>query len=89
MATQENGQSRPKCTAPELLLKIILTGTLGHFETPRMIDEKRLEHMLHAGKQILYKSHQESEVRYVFVKKARPMSTGVSRRLTLHLISGC
>lgn len=55
------------CTAPELLLKIVLAGTLSHYETRGLIDEKRLEHMLHAGKQILYKSHQESDVRYVFL----------------------
>lgn len=53
------------CTAPELLLKVVLAGTLTHYETRGLIDEKRLEHMLHAGKQILYKSHQESDVRYV------------------------
>jgi hypothetical protein len=53
------------CTAPELLLKVVLAGTLSHYETRGLIDEKRLEHMLHAGKQILYKSHQESDVRYV------------------------
>jgi hypothetical protein len=44
---------------------VVLAGTLSHYETRGLIDEKRLEHMLHAGKQILYKSHQESDVRYV------------------------
>ena len=57
--------SNADCTAPELLLKIVLAGTLSHYETRGLIDEKRLERMLHAGKQILYKSHQESDVRYV------------------------
>jgi palmitoyltransferase len=47
------------------MLKVVLAGTLSHYETRGMIDEKRLEHMLAAGKQILYKTHQESEVRYV------------------------
>jgi hypothetical protein len=47
------------------MLKVILVGTLSHYETRGMIDDKRLEHMLSAGKQILYKSHQESEVRWV------------------------
>lgn len=56
---------KPLCTPPELMLKVILAGTLSHYETRGMIDEKRLEHMLAAGKQILYKTHQESEVRYV------------------------
>jgi len=55
--------SKTGCTAPELLLKIVLAGTLTHYETRGLIDEKRLEHMLQAGKQILYKSHQESDVR--------------------------
>ncbi|KKZ68608.1 hypothetical protein EMCG_05765 [[Emmonsia] crescens] len=53
----------PKCTPAELLLKVVLAGTLTHYETRGMIDDKRLEHMLLSGKQILYKSHQESEVR--------------------------
>lgn len=51
------------CTAPQLLFKIVLVGTLSHYETRGIIDDKRLEHMLQAGKQILYKSHQESDVR--------------------------
>jgi hypothetical protein len=63
--SSEPCRSGPKCTPAELLLKVVLTGTLSHFETRGMIDEKRLEHMLLAGKQILYKSHQESDVRYV------------------------
>jgi palmitoyltransferase len=63
--TDKNG-SHTGCTVPELLLRIVLAGTLSHYETRGLIDEKRLEHMLHAGKQILYKSHQESDVRQVF-----------------------
>jgi palmitoyltransferase len=54
---------KPLCTPAELMLKVILAGTLSHYETRGMIDDKRLEHMLAAGKQILYKTHQESEVR--------------------------
>ncbi|KAJ6161169.1 hypothetical protein N7470_004565 [Penicillium chermesinum] len=45
-------------------MSVILVGTLSHYETRGMIDDKRLEHMLAAGKQILYKTHQESEVRH-------------------------
>ena len=56
-------ERRPPVTAPELLLKIVLTGTQSHYESRGLIDEKRLDHLLHAGKQILYKSHQESDVR--------------------------
>ncbi|KAJ5287452.1 hypothetical protein N7478_003138 [Penicillium angulare] len=55
---------KPLCTPAELMLKVILAGTLSHYETRGMIDDKRLEHMLAAGKQILYKTHQESEVRH-------------------------
>ncbi|KAI2794477.1 hypothetical protein POX_a01076 [Penicillium oxalicum] len=54
--------NKPLCTPPELMLKVILAGTLSHYETRGMIDDKRLEHMLAAGKQILYKTHQESEL---------------------------
>ncbi|PYH45094.1 uncharacterized protein BP01DRAFT_296992 [Aspergillus saccharolyticus JOP 1030-1] len=57
-------EMKPKCTPAELMLKVILTGTLSHYETRGMIDDKRLEHMLSAGKQILYKTHQESDVRH-------------------------
>lgn len=57
---------KPLCTPAELMLKVILAGTHSHYDSPGMIDDQRLEHMLTAGKQILYKTHQESEVRYVF-----------------------
>ncbi|RMZ82243.1 hypothetical protein DV738_g1798, partial [Chaetothyriales sp. CBS 135597] len=50
-------------TPAELLLSLVLTGTQTHYEHPGVIDDKRLEHLLLAGKQILYKSHQESDVR--------------------------
>lgn len=56
-------QRRGPVTAPELLLKIVLAGTQTHYESRGLLDDKRLEHLLHAGKQILYKSHQESDVR--------------------------
>ncbi|KPI39305.1 Copper transport protein 86 [Cyphellophora attinorum] len=46
-----------------LLLTLILTGVQSHYEYPTLLDDKRLEHLLLAGKQILYKSHQESDVR--------------------------
>ena len=58
-------EERPKVTAPELLLKVVLTGTQLHYEHAEMIDDIRLDRMLQCGKQILYKSHQESDVRYV------------------------
>ena len=63
-AERSAAQATPRCTPAELLLKVVLAGTLSHFETRGMIDDKRLEHLLLAGKQILYKSHQESDVRY-------------------------
>ncbi|KAI5304117.1 copper transport protein [Ascosphaera pollenicola] len=59
----EGSENASKCTPAELLLKVVLAGTLSHYECRGMIDDKRLEHLLLAGKQILYKSHQESEVR--------------------------
>lgn len=65
MADRPGAEVKPKCTPTELLLKVILTGTFSHYETRGMIDDKRLEHMLSAGKQILYKTHQESDVRFV------------------------
>lgn len=66
MGDRAGTETKPKCTPAELMLKVILAGTLSHYETRGMIDDKRLEHMLSAGKQILYKTHQESEVRYGF-----------------------
>lgn len=67
MTDRTGADAKPKCTPAELMLKVILAGTLSHYETRGMIDDKRLEHMLSAGKQILYKTHQESEVRFVFL----------------------
>jgi palmitoyltransferase len=46
-----------------LLLQLVLTGTQTHYETRGLIDELRLDHLLIAGKQVLFKSHQESDVR--------------------------
>jgi hypothetical protein len=63
MADRSPTEVKPKCTPAELMLKVILMGTLSHYETRGMIDDKRLDHMLSAGKQILYKTHQESDVR--------------------------
>ncbi|KAI5288902.1 copper transport protein [Ascosphaera aggregata] len=60
---ESSAENAPKCTPAELLLKVVLAGTLSHYECRGMIDDKRLEHLLLAGKQILYKSHQESDVR--------------------------
>ncbi|KIV83510.1 hypothetical protein PV11_05529 [Exophiala sideris] len=45
------------------LLQIVLAGTQTHYENRGVIDDKRLDHLLKCGKQILYKSHQESDVR--------------------------
>ena len=71
--SQQNGQNdAQKCSAPELLLKVVLVGTHVHYQSRGMIDEKRLDHMLHAGKQILYKSHQESDVRYALYLEWSP-----------------
>ncbi|KKK12721.1 essential cytoplasmic protein [Aspergillus ochraceoroseus] len=64
MADRPPTELKPKCTPAELMLKVILMGTLSHYETRGMIDDKRLDHMLSAGKQILYKTHQESDVRH-------------------------
>ncbi|KAJ6135066.1 hypothetical protein N7512_000226 [Penicillium capsulatum] len=64
---------KPLCTPAELMLKVILAGTLSHYETRGMIDDTRLEHMLAAGKQILYKTHQESEGLTDVLTKAIPV----------------
>ena len=59
-----SGQAQKRRVTPvELLLKIVLVGTQSHFETRGLLDEARMEHALQAGKQVLYQSHQESEVR--------------------------
>lgn len=63
MEDKAASQDAAKCTPPELLMKVVLAGTLSHYETAGMIDDTRLDHMLLSGKQILYKSHQESDVR--------------------------
>jgi palmitoyltransferase len=50
-------------TAIEVLLRLVLTGVQTHYEFRGMIDDKRLDRLLLAGKQVLYKSHQDSDVR--------------------------
>src|SRR6266498_3728770 len=58
-----NGEAAKRRITPiELLLKIVLVGTESHFENRGLLDETRMEHALQAGKQVLYQSHQESEV---------------------------
>ena len=59
--------SSDKMTPAECALKLVLTATQSHYEFRGVIDDKRLEHLLLVGKQILYKSHQESDVRYVII----------------------
>lgn len=54
-----------KCSPAELLLKVILAGTLSHYETRGMIDDKQLEQMLAAGKKIVSKTRNEMDTRYV------------------------
>ncbi|KAI9733969.1 MAG: copper transport protein [Cirrosporium novae-zelandiae] len=61
--SSENQASRPKCSAPELLLKLVLVGTQSHFEHPGLLDEKRMDHALQAGKQVMIKTQKQAEVR--------------------------
>jgi hypothetical protein len=59
----ENGQ---RCSPAELLLKVVLAGTLSHYETRGMVEEKQLESMLAAGKKIVSKTRNEMDVRYAW-----------------------
>jgi palmitoyltransferase len=61
--TYSGAGTRKPVTAPELLLKIVLAGTQAYYENRSLIDEARLEIMLRCGKTILWKSHQEGDVR--------------------------
>ncbi|KAL9623624.1 MAG: hypothetical protein Q9160_002080 [Pyrenula sp. 1 TL-2023] len=63
MADKNGRSSSHKVTAPELLLKVVLVGTQAHYENRGMIDDTRLDNLQRAGQKILYKSHQESDVR--------------------------
>lgn len=65
MTEHNSGGNESKCTPAELLLKVVLAGTLSHYETRGMIDDKQLEQMLIAGKKIVLKTRHEMEVRYV------------------------
>ncbi|KUL91160.1 hypothetical protein ZTR_00818 [Talaromyces verruculosus] len=56
-------ESEQKCSPAELLLKVILAGTLSHYETRGMIDDKQLEQMLAAGKKIVSKTRNEMDTR--------------------------
>lgn len=72
-------------TSPaELLLKVVLTGLQTHYECRGLVDDKRLEKLLLAGKQILYKSHQEAETRQslgfsptVWIQLARTLAVAI------------
>lgn len=66
MATQYEG--RKPCTAVELLFKLVLTGWQGHYENRGIFDEKRMQHLKEASKQVLDKTQKEAEVRYVNVE---------------------
>ncbi len=62
----EASKHPPRRTTPiELLLRIVLVATESHFEHRGLVDETRMEGVLTNGKTVLYKSHQESDVRYV------------------------
>jgi palmitoyltransferase len=58
-------EAEQKCSPAELLLKVILAGTLSHYETRGMIDDKQLEQMLAAGKKIVSKTRNEMDTRYI------------------------
>ncbi|OKL56239.1 hypothetical protein UA08_08541 [Talaromyces atroroseus] len=58
-----SGESEQKCSPAELLFKVVLAGTLSHYETRGMIEEKQLESMLAAGKKIVSKTRNEMDVR--------------------------
>lgn len=67
MADDLDATKRPprKTTPVEVLLKIVLVATETHFENRGLFDERRMDMALSNGKHILYKSHQETETRYV------------------------
>ncbi|EED23083.1 essential cytoplasmic protein Ctr86, putative [Talaromyces stipitatus ATCC 10500] len=56
-------ENEQRCSPAELLLKVILAGTLSHYETRGMIDDKQLEQMLAAEKKIVSKTRNEMDVR--------------------------
>jgi len=61
----EQQQQRPRCNPPEVLLKLVLVATHSHFETPGILDEKRMANILHSGKKVMEKSQRDAEARYV------------------------
>lgn len=64
MAPDQQKQ-RTKCNPPEVLLKLVLVATHSHFETPGILDGKRMATILHAGKKVMEKSQRDAEARYV------------------------
>ena len=54
-----------KCNPAEVLLKLVLLATQSHFETPGILDEKRMSTILLMGKKVMEKSQRDAEARSV------------------------
>jgi hypothetical protein len=60
----EGKEERHKVTPWELQLKIVNMCTESHFENRGLIDEKRMDHAMQCGKEVLAASHTDGDVRY-------------------------
>lgn len=56
-------KQRLKCNPAEVLLKLVLLATQSHFETPGILDEKRMATILLMGKKLMERSQRDAESR--------------------------
>lgn len=56
-------QQTPRCNPVEVLLKLVLLATHSHFETPGILDEKRMSTILLMGKKVMERSQRDAEAR--------------------------
>ena len=61
----EDVKGTPRAKRLLVQLKIVITMALSHFETPGIVDEKRIEQGMAATKEVLLQSQSHADVRCV------------------------
>ncbi len=75
-------QQRPTCNPAEVLLKLVLLATQSHFDTPGILDEKRMSTILLMGKKVMERSQRDAEARWVgapCTPRSSALQTWISR----------
>ncbi|KAI9672971.1 MAG: copper transport protein [Caeruleum heppii] len=69
---------RKRCNPHVVLLKVVLMGTQANFEYPGLLDDKRMDHAMQAGKEIMAYSQKKAEVRQVPLSLFFTLALGLS-----------